>query len=203
MRYLSIILLLLIMMSSLQSQTIVGGELNEDTVWSPENNPHLLTENLYVNSGVTLTILPGVEVQVSGAPCANADDFYDNFWYRNGNNVAKMIWVDGRIIAEGTQQDSIVFTRMQDDFDYYWGCIYITSEADLSVFEHCRLEYSAGMGILVGRIARGVLSVRNGKLRVNNSTLANNASCVYVRPITEAVEVTGNMFHNENVNPIY
>ena len=44
----------------------VGGHLTEDTTWSPENNPYLVTEILYVDAGVTLTILPGTEVKITG-----------------------------------------------------------------------------------------------------------------------------------------
>lgn len=41
----------------------VEGEITTDTVWSPENNPYILTDQVYVNEGVTLTILPGTVVK--------------------------------------------------------------------------------------------------------------------------------------------
>jgi hypothetical protein len=45
----------------------VAGHLTEDTIWSPENNPYLVTSFLYVDSGVTLTIQPGTQVLAYGA----------------------------------------------------------------------------------------------------------------------------------------
>ncbi|MBI9032649.1 hypothetical protein JEZ13_11700 [bacterium] len=60
------ILMGIISLSSLWSIE-VGGHLSEDTVWSPENNPYQVTEILYIDAGVTLTILPGTEVKISGA----------------------------------------------------------------------------------------------------------------------------------------
>jgi hypothetical protein len=86
----------------------VSGHLTEDTTWSPNNNPYEVVDNVFVDEGVTLTILPGTEIKIQSAELTNSLDFHNNFWYTNGNNTAKMIWVDGEIIAEGTQQDSIV-----------------------------------------------------------------------------------------------
>jgi hypothetical protein len=34
----------------------VGGHITEDTTWSPDNNPYILIDNIYVDEGVTLTI---------------------------------------------------------------------------------------------------------------------------------------------------
>jgi len=89
--------------SSIAFAIEVGGHLTEDATWSPENNPYLVIENLYVDSGVTLTILPGTEVKISGASCTSWQEFNQNFWLYNGVSIAKMLWVDGRIIAEGTE----------------------------------------------------------------------------------------------------
>jgi len=108
----------LIFHSSIAFAIEVGGHLTEDTTWLPENNPYLVTENLYVDSGVTLTILPGTEIKISGASCTSWQELDQNFSYQNGTNIAKMFWVDGRIIAEGTAQDNITFTRMQNDPDF-------------------------------------------------------------------------------------
>ena len=124
-------LLFLIFNYSIVFAIEVGGHLTEDTTWSPENNPYLVVENLYVDSGVTLTILPGTVVKISGAPLTNYNDNNENFWLYNGDSVAKMIWVDGKILAEGTEQDSITFNRIQDDINYNWGCVYLNYNAEL------------------------------------------------------------------------
>ncbi len=70
----------------------VGGHLTEDTIWSPENSPYLVTEILYIDAGVTLTILPGTEVKISGAPLNSWTDMNANFWMYSGVSVAKWIW---------------------------------------------------------------------------------------------------------------
>ena len=78
---------------------------------------------------------------------------------------------------------------MQDDFDYYWGCIYMTEQSDLSIFKHCKLEYSGSIGIMVGNYAKGVLTFDNGNGIINNNTIANNSSAVIFRYVTKEIEI--------------
>ena len=172
----------------------VGGHLTEDTTWSPDNNPYLVTEILYVDAGVTLTILPGSEVKVSGASCTNWVEQSQNFWLINGVSVAKMFWVDGRIIAEGTEQDNIIFTRLQDDPDFYWGTIYITEQAEICLFKHCKFEYSAGIGIALGNIADAAITICNGSGLIKNCLFINNASGIVTRTsLAKEIEVSSNI----------
>jgi len=185
----------------------VGGHLTEDTIWSPENNPYLVTETLYVDSDVTLTILPGTEIKVSGASCTSLQEYSQNFWLINGVSVAKMFWVDGKIIAEGTEQDSIFFTRLQDNQDYCWGTIYITEQADLSRFKHCKLEYTAGIGIYINRLALGAISIYNGSGIIKNCSIINNTSSIITRyndinslEISENIILKGTDLNNFTTN---
>ena len=185
----------------------VGGHLTEDTTWSPDNNPYLVTEILYVDSYVTLTILPGTEVKVRGASCTSWQEYSQNFWLHNGVSVAKMFWVDGRIIAEGTAQDSITFTRMQDDPDYCWGTIYITEQADISSFEHCKFEFTAGIGIALGNLAYGAVSIYNGSGIIKKCLFVNNTSIIITRyndinslGISENIILKGSGLNNFTAN---
>ena len=45
----------------------VGGIISQDTTWDLQNSPYRLVSFLYIASGVTLTIEPGVQVQINGA----------------------------------------------------------------------------------------------------------------------------------------
>ncbi len=41
----------------------VSGHITEDTIWSPDNNPYEVVDNIFVDPNVTLTILPGTIVK--------------------------------------------------------------------------------------------------------------------------------------------
>ena len=192
-------LFLLILHFSIISSIEVSGHLIEDTIWGPDNNPYEVVDHVFVDAGVTLTILPGTEIKIQSAQLTCSYDFYNNFWYLTGS--AKMIWVDGEIIAEGTEQDSIIFTRRQDDPDYYWGCIYITEFSEMPVFKHCIFEYGGGMGIDVGNLTRAVVTTRNGRGLVRNCIFRNNAHgfCAYYT-LTQNIEVSQCSFDRNNSN---
>ena len=114
-----------------------------------------------------------------------------------------MIWVDGRIIAEGTEQDSIVFDRIQDDVNYNWGCIFITENAELSVFKHCKVENANGIGVSLGIVPKGI-SFRNGIGIVTHCTFVNNGVSISSESYDKELEITNNEFIiNEDINPFY
>ena len=179
----------------------VGGHLTEDTTWSPDNNPYLVTEILYVDSGVTLTILPGTEIKVSGASCTSWQDMNQNFWLYDSVSIAKFIQIDGKIIAEGTEQDTIIFTIMQDIPNYNWGTIYITEDAELCRFKYCKIENSCVIGIAVSYISKG-LAFFNGKGSVRNCDFVNNAVGISSSSFSKNIEIINNNFLiNNNINP--
>ena len=192
----------LIFYSSIANAIEVGGHLTEDTIWGPENNPYLVTEILYVDAGVTLTILPGTEIKVSGASCTSWQEFDQNFWLYGGVSIAKFIQVDGRLIAEATEQDSIIFTRMQDDPDYYWGTIYITEQAEICNFKHCKFEYTAGIGLAVSNIANAAVSIYNGEGIIKKCLFLNNGSCIVTyHNLVKKLEISSNTFtFDSNIN---
>lgn len=49
-----------------QNFTNLKGVVSSDTVWTKENSPYNLTDNVFVNNGVTLTIDSGVTVNFNG-----------------------------------------------------------------------------------------------------------------------------------------
>ncbi len=71
----------------LSAQTDVSGTINTST-WSASNSPYIVTGNILVNSGETLTIEPGVTVQ------------FDSDTY---------LKVEGALYAVGTSSSYITF----------------------------------------------------------------------------------------------
>ena len=77
-----------------------GGPLLKDTVLRASDNPHIVNSTVEVPAGITLTIEPGVEL-----------------YFGPGASLI----VRGRLLAEGTLTQTILFTRR--DEGTYWGTI--------------------------------------------------------------------------------
>ena len=82
------LLALLLDTSRQATATEVGGVICEDTVWNLGSSPFVAATNILICEGVTLTIKPGVVVQLNG----------------------KGVRVDGTLVAKGTQTRPIIFT---------------------------------------------------------------------------------------------
>ena len=74
--------------------TIDFDEITQDTVWTKENGPYLVFDNLFVRSGATLLLEAGTIVKFK---------------------FNKNIFVQGRIETSGTPEDMVVFTSINDD----------------------------------------------------------------------------------------
>jgi hypothetical protein len=79
-------------------QTVVTGDVTANTVWSGEI---LLRTSVFVTNGATLTIAPGTIIR--GEPRQNADATVDI-------PGALIVSADGRIVAQGSAQNPIIFT---------------------------------------------------------------------------------------------
>ena len=128
------------------SATDVCGTIITDTTWTLADSPYVVTCDVSVASGATLTIEPEVVVK---------------FEYVTGdkyNSDNRSIQVNGVLHAQGTAGQPIVFTSIRDDYyagdtngDGYatspapgdWG--YIRFNAAGSTFEYCIVRYG-GIG---------------------------------------------------------
>lgn len=154
----------------------VSGHISEDTTWSPDNNPFIVVDNIWVDANVTLTILPGTIVKFETSTYPTGDYFYGD-----GYSEAKFLQVSGRIIAIGTAQDSIVFTKNCDDTDRRWGVIILDYlSADDSIFDHCRIEYSFRMQLFVGGDTySGAVTLSSARATIRNCYFKNYHSAIH------------------------
>jgi len=63
-KFLLTLLSLIVLVKITVAQTSVSGGIYSNTTWTLANSPYLMTNNIVVFPGVTLTIEPGVEVLV-------------------------------------------------------------------------------------------------------------------------------------------
>lgn len=95
------------------NSTDVSGIIGENTTWTLENSPYVLTANVLVDEGVTLAIVPGVTVHfgdyfmtVAGTLLAIGNET-DRVVMTGSGNAYTGEW-NGRIVFLSTSTDSII-----------------------------------------------------------------------------------------------
>jgi cysteine-rich repeat protein len=182
----------------------VGGVICQDTVWDLASSPFSVTTNIFVCEGTTLTIEPGVTVQLH----------------------TRGIRIDGKLIAKGTRTQPITFnggrgisfTGFSADavFDqsgeYVEGSILQfcnVSGAGISIIksspfiDHCIIQNSATAGIhYTCGPGPGNDALRLGNLRITNNLLQGNRVGILndqcgVGSFLNGPKIIGNVFsHN-------
>lgn len=128
------------------SVTSVSGAIAANTTWSAAAGPYQLTANVTVNSGVTLTILPGTTVFLSPG-------------------VSLTVASGGRLLAEGNAGARIRFTRTPGAGN--WGGIVINGGTGSP---ETRIAYADIEGN-----GSSAIDVNSGDLFLSQSTFGNSA----------------------------
>ena len=164
-------------------QTNVSGLINSNTTWDLSGSPYIVTGNLAVNAGVTLTIEAGVHIKL---------------------NSGKSILMNGELIAIGTADNEILFTSNAASPEKGdWGTLVCSVNATPAVYDgdgnylagsilqHVIIEYGGGnnadgqlvvdgapfMDHIVSRYSstRGVYAENlQGDIRLMNSEIHSN-----------------------------
>jgi len=98
--------------------TPVGGDVLVNTTWDVAGSPFVVVDTVYVRNGAILTIQPGVEVRLDPNLSILAED--------------------SAIIAVGTPDSTILFTRNQPQ---YWGTLAAFGSNSSMTFRHCVIEW--------------------------------------------------------------
>jgi spore coat protein CotH len=143
--------------------------ITEDTIWTSQDGPYRISGELTVPSGVTLTILPGTTV----------------FFEQNAG-----ITINGTLIAEGTQNNLIRFTRTPGLSGTWSGLQFADSAGDNRII-NAVLEY--------GQTNNGMIGMVNSRLLVDSVTFDNSA--LWRIRTTDSSLVVRNSFFSDVVAP--
>jgi hypothetical protein len=153
-----IIFIAILFLGSVRADTNVVGIISSDTTWTKVNCPYLLTGNMLVDTGASLTIEAGVTV--------NLNDYY--------------IMVNGTLYTEGNSSDKINFNNGEIIFTQYskvWnqqessGCIIqnaIINQTVISTSNSIKIDSS---------IINNDISVTSSSI-ISNSTIDGDISSI-------------------------
>ncbi len=165
--------------------------ISENTIWGPENNPYIITENVYIHANVTLTILPGTEIQVTSMPSNN---YYYFRWIEGEEADTKMFLVFGNINAIGDEDNPVRFTPYPDDAGYYWGGIHVFESSNSAVFRNCEFHNAYRNFCEDVFDSHGALSFDNQTVRVEECDFLNCWYGVHAHNPVEDVFIHGCSF---------
>ena len=144
-------LLLILSITNGNAQTNVSGVISTNTTWTKAGSPYILTANILVNTGISLTIEPGASVKVN-----------ENYG----------ITINGTLIANGNSTDSIYF--LNNISNKKWSGITFTSS---SVSSNIDISDNYIDGSILNYVSISSISSSNGAVYlVNNALLIKNSS---------------------------
>jgi len=136
------------------AQTSVSG--NQNGTWNAAGSPYLVTGDITVQTGRTLTIEPGVEVNFQG-------------FYR--------LKVEGTLLAEGTAEQGIIFTT--DDPATGWHSIRFRNAQGTSRLAYCLIRYGKSYdGDYPDNLGGGVMNY-GANLVIDHCRFEDNSSVLH------------------------
>ena len=142
-----------------KADTSVGGTISVDTHWTTTGNPYIVTSDLTIISGVTLTIDAGVEV-------------------RNSGMVG--ITVNGTLNATGNSGAHVIFTSAAGTpAPGDWKGIYVPDAGNASL-DYTEIRYGGGYFYIHPNWGNHYGNLRKdatGILTITNSLITQSAGC--------------------------
>jgi len=181
---------------SLNAQTIIKDKEYVSGKWKKSKSPYIIKGEAIIAEGKTLKIKPGVVVKFKTGDGRDYPDTDVGF-----------LRVKGTLIAEGTTENMIKFTR-EGEFGN-WGVVQFDSKSKNSLMKYCKLEYAMYIKTIVpGDNATGAVSVYKGYAEISNCLIVNGWVAINCKkganPLVKNNTIAGNQYGlecNSGSNP--
>lgn len=167
-------LLIACVVYSAQATTYIGQHIEKNTTWYKANSPYIVTLDLNVNKGVTLTIEAGTKVLFT--------------------KETRMV-VMGNLIAQGTKSQKISFTGLNEDdwngFLFTKDCNDYNPETGEGVlFDYCMFKGT-------GEAPAHLIRTKGCNINISNSTIEGCYTAIQTERQAE-IWITTSFFKNCN-----
>ncbi|MBA6254094.1 right-handed parallel beta-helix repeat-containing protein [Colwellia sp. MB3u-55] len=198
--------------TALYAATVIkGSTLLEDTIWTEENSPYLVTGDVTVSVNTTLTIMPGVKVLF----LANSDDTmggqapYDSELIIQGSLNVAGTEAKGVILTSSNREPaigdwggirvenstaSITYTTLE--YSAYGVDLYNVQDGNVFTLSHSEVANN-GLGIRANYSYNGIFTLTNNAIR-ENSGRAIDSDNSYAYWVLEGNTISDNGRQGDN-----
>lgn len=196
MKHIWLIIAGLIIGLNMDAQTIIKDKEYVSGKWKKSKSPYIIEGEAKIAESKTLKIKPGVVVKFKTG---------DGRDYPNTN--VGFLRVNGTLIAEGTAENMIKFTREGEYGN--WGVVQFDSKSKNSLMKYCKLEYAKFIrSIVPDDNATGAVSVYKGYAEITNCLFVNGWVGINCKkgayPLVKNNTIVGNQYGlecNSGSNP--
>ncbi|MCJ7575496.1 MAG: right-handed parallel beta-helix repeat-containing protein [Dehalococcoidia bacterium] len=183
--------------SDAKADTWVEGHIIEDTTWTLANSPYLVTGDVFVDEGITLTIEPGVIVKFGGF----ISIYVSGDLYAVGTSANKITFTSNKLSPEMGDWNTIKFQGDEDEtlimkyvmVEYGTYGVTISSIGD-SLIDFCEF-YNNAKGIYV--ISQTNTQIKNNTIKLNQIGISSEGEEV------SDITVVSNIISNNTGRGIY
>jgi len=183
---------------TVQAATDVTGIITADTTWTKANSPYNLTENIFVDEGVTLTIEPGVTVYFNG--------YFMNVGgtlIASGNDTEKIIMTGSGITYSGEWKGRLVFLSTSTDSIIEYAEVTSTPNTIIGIYSAPTISHSVISGAIGNAIA---IIGTDAAPNINKNVISNNNGngiLVEVQSVSSIpIMISQNVFTNNSDSAI-
>jgi hypothetical protein len=183
-----------------QTGTNVGGTIASDTVWALANSPYNFTGSVTVNSGVTLTIEPGVTVDLNGFTLQVNGTLNAIGLDTNQIHFSKGILYNFQFTGEidvynssndGRAAAQTIIKNCQSDARLDMITINTSPEIASNSGGGIRISVYGGSPVIVGNTLASIY-ITNGSPLISNNTIVDIVdSYMFATPTQNGIELTG------------